>query len=51
MKTALIIIGVIVLIIACVFLYLLVAGVNESRRRCFNSPKEKDDNEENINGM
>lgn len=32
MKTALIVIGVIVLIAMVVFLYLLIAGVDESRR-------------------
>ena len=51
MKNALIIISVLVLIVAYVFLYLLISGADESRRRTKQMPKEKADNEETLNGM
>ena len=51
MKTALIVVGVIVLIAVVIFRYLLIAGADESRRK-INNPKEKDDkNEKDSNGM
>ena len=47
-KTSLIIIGIIVLIAIVVFLYLLIAGADESRR--YKEPTQRvEDSEEDIN--
>ena len=50
MKTVLIVIGIIFVLIFVIFLYLLIAGADESRRRN-NKPKGNEVNEKDFNGM
>ncbi len=50
MKTALIIIGIIIFVTIAAFLYLIIAGADQSRWKDIR-PEEKETNEKDIDGV